>query len=155
MRQNMVMDCEEEMQQELSLFKSAGGGTICELSVLGMRCNPHRPEKLAEISRQTGVNIVHGTGFYCHKFLPANVHAMSVEEMRDAMLQEIRVGVEVSGVRCGVIYLGCSWPLHGTEQKALKAAAAVQRETGMYVYMCIECIECNVEVMVSSSNKPA
>ena len=115
MRQNMVMDCEEEMQQELSLFKSAGGGTICELSVLGMRCNPHRPEKLAEISRQTGVNIVHATGFYCHKFLPANVHAMSVEEMRDAMLQEIRVGVEVSGVGCAVwshiprLFLASAW----------------------------------------------
>lgn len=130
MCQNLVMESEEEMEQELHLLKTAGGGTICELSVPGIRCNPHQPEKLARLSRKTGIHIVHATGFYCASFLPASLHATSVEEMREAMLREVQVGVGGSGVRCGVIYLGCSWPLHSTEVNALKAAAAVQRLTG-------------------------
>ena len=70
-------------------------------------------------------------GFYCHKFLPENVHAMSVAEMTGTMLKEIRVGVGESGVQCGIIYLGCSWPLHSTEERALRAAAAVQQAEGI------------------------
>ena len=131
-RQNLIMDCVPEMQQELNLFKSAGGSTICELSVIGVRCTPHQPDKLAHLSRQTGINIVHATGFYCHDFLPEKVHAMSIEDMTDVMLKEIRVGVGESSVRCGIIYLGCSWPLHSTEERALRAAAAVQQAEGMY-----------------------
>ena len=129
-RQNLVMNRVEEMEQELRFFKQAGGGTICELSVTGIRCHPHRPEQLAELARKTGVNIIHGTGFYCHQFLSNNVHSMSVQAMQDFMLDEIQVGVGQSSIRCGVIYIGCSWPLHDTEQRALKAAAAVQKQTG-------------------------
>ena len=138
--QNLIMDNVPEMQQELNHFKSAGGSTICELSVIGMRCTPYQPDKLAHLSRQTGVNIVHATGFYCHKFLPENVHSMSIKEMTDVMLKEICVGVGESNVRCGIIYLGCTWPLHSTEERALRAAAAVQQIEGkhtctMYTYM--------------------
>ena len=42
--------------------------------------------------------------------------------MTEFMLQEVCVGVEGSGVKCGVIYIGCSWPLHSTEERALRAA---------------------------------
>lgn len=124
------MDNVQEMQQELGHFRSAGGGTVCELSVTGIRSTPHRPDHLALLSRQTGVHIVHGTGYYCHNFLPDEVHGMSVEEMRDVMMREICEGVEGCSVRCGVIYIGCSWPLHNTEKKALQAAAAVQQAEG-------------------------
>ena len=79
----------EEMQGELELFKSAGGATICELSCTGVRCSPQQASSLAQLSRLTGVNIVHATGFYCHRFLDDAVHRMSVEEMTDAMLEEV------------------------------------------------------------------
>ena len=111
---------------------------MCELSCIGMRCTPHKPERLKHLSQQTGVNIVHATGFYCNKFLPESVHALSVAEMRDVMLKELRVGSAESDVRCGVIYLGCSWPLHTTEERALRAAAAVQAAQGNVV--CTGCM---------------
>ena len=83
------MDDVEEMQTELELFQSVGGATICELSCHGIRCSPHSPSSLARLSRATGVNIVHATGYYCHRFLPDSVHKMSVEEMTAAMLEEV------------------------------------------------------------------
>lgn len=45
------------------------------------------------------------------------------------MLQ-IKDGVGDSMVKCGVVYIGCSWPLHATEEKALRAAAAIQLSQG-------------------------
>ena len=68
----------EEMRRELELFKTAGGAMICELSCAGIRCTPHRPTTLAQLSRNTGVSIVHATGFYCHKFLSEAVHSMTM-----------------------------------------------------------------------------
>ena len=136
-RKNLTLDNMEEMQRELGLFKSSGGGTVCELSCIGIRCTPHKPERLKHLSQQTGVNIVHATGFYCNKFLPESAHALSVAEMRDVMLKELCVGAAESDVRCGVIYLGCSWPLHTTEERALRAAAAVQAAQGNVV--CTGC----------------
>lgn len=139
-RNNLTLDNVEEMERELELFKSSGGQTICELSCIGMRCTPHQPETLRHLSQSTDVNIVHATGFYCHRFLPDSVHALSVDEMRDVMLEELCVGVAGSSVRCGVIYLGCSWPLHTTEERALRAAAAVQAAEGIVVYVYMWCI---------------
>ena len=88
-RKNLVMDEVEEMQRELEMFKTAGGATVCELSCTGIRCSLHSPSSLTQLSRQTGVNIVHATGFYCHNFLPETVHRMSVEEMTQTMMEEV------------------------------------------------------------------
>lgn len=131
---NLQMSDADEMLEELRLFKAAGGGTICELSVVGMRCDPHRPELLAKISREIDVNIIHATGFYLEGFLPEWAKLLSVREMADHMMTEIRCGVGESGVRCGVMYIGCSWPLRETERKALQAAAITQKETGIVSY---------------------
>ena len=120
----------KELTNELQLYKVAGGGTICELSVVGMRCDPHRPELLAEMSRDTGVNIVHATGFYLDGFLPEWARLLSIREMADHMIGEISHGVGVRGVKCGVMYIGCSWPMTETERRALQAAAITQKETG-------------------------
>lgn len=83
------MDDVDEMKKELELFKLAGGSTICELSCIGIRCNPHRPASLVQLSRETGINIVHATGLYCHSFLPDDVHEMSVDQMTNTMLKEV------------------------------------------------------------------
>ena len=51
--------------------------------------------------------------------------------MADNMVREIEVGIDESGVRCGVIgEIGCSYPLLDCEKKALQAAAMVQTRTG-------------------------
>ena len=74
---------------ELELFRAAGGATVCELSCTGLRWAPTSPVSLAQLSRETGVNIVHATGFYCTSFLPETVHRMSVEDMTQTMVDEV------------------------------------------------------------------
>ncbi len=56
---------------------------------------------------------------------------MDVREMAELMKGEIGGGG--GGVRCGVIYIACSWPLKDSERRALEAAALAQKETGGYL----------------------
>ena len=130
MRGNLLLDDPDEMAAEVEPFKQTGGGTICELSVVGMRCDPHKPTHLVQISQSTGINIVHATGFYIDSMLPEEAKSLTVREMTDFMVGEVVKGVGGSGVRCGVIYTGCSWPLGDTERRSLQAAALAQKETG-------------------------
>lgn len=59
-----------------------------------------------------------------------NIVLDEVEKAREEV--ELWRGVKGSeGVRCGVMYIGCSYPLTDTEKKALEAAAIVHKETGM------------------------
>jgi predicted metal-dependent phosphotriesterase family hydrolase len=83
------MDDVQEMARELEMFRAAGGATVCELSCVGVRCSPHSPGSLAQLSRLSGVHIVHATGFYCHTFLPETVHGLSVDEMTQTMMDGV------------------------------------------------------------------
>ena len=126
---NLVLDELDKATHEVQLYHDAGGGTICEMSVVGIRRSGHSPTDLKNISMATGVHIISATGFYCNQFLPDWVHGMSVRAMADFMMEELVRGVD--GVRCGVLYIGCSYPLKETEMKALQAAAIVHKEIGM------------------------
>ena len=114
---------------ELQLFKQAGGDTLCDLYD---SCGPRlKPASLPRLSRESGVKIVCGTGYYVDSFLSEEVKMMSEDEMADNMVKEIRQGIGDTGVRCGVIgEIGCSWPLTPNEHKTLRAAAKAQRQTG-------------------------
>ncbi len=93
------------------------------------RCQPG-PELLPQISRESGVHIITGTGYYVNSFLPDYAKSLSSNQMAEQMYSEIVGGCE-GGVRCGVIgEIGCSYPLINSEKTALQAAAMVQTRTG-------------------------
>lgn len=125
------MDELDKAAHEIQLYHDAGGDTICEMSVVGIRRAGHTPTDLKNISKATGVHIISATGFYCDGFLPDWAREMSVRAMADFMMEEIVKGVD--GVRCGVMYIGCSYPLKEAEMKALQAAAIVHQETGVSI----------------------
>ena len=129
MKDNLVIDNVEEVVEELKAFKDAGGGSVVDLTPIGIRTAS--PELLPLVSRESGVNIVLGTGFYVEAFQSEETRAMSVESMAEVMQQEIEGGIGGSGVKCGVIgELGCSWPLADCEKKSLCAGAMTQKKTG-------------------------
>ncbi|KAA3639002.1 MAG: hypothetical protein DWP92_05295 [Armatimonadetes bacterium] len=116
---------------EVQRFKSAGGSTLVEMTSIGIGRDP---EALKAISAQSGVQVIMGTGFYKDAWLPAEVHAMSVEEMTRIMVGEIVDGVGDTGIRAGVIgEIGVSRPITATEEKVLVASARAQQETGTAV----------------------
>lgn len=131
MRGNLLLDEVEQALEEVQLYKSSRGGSICEMSVVGFRRRNHDPTDLKNISKATGVHIISATGFYCDQLLPEWAKEMSVQDMADFMMREVVTGVGDSGVKCGVMYIGCSHPLRDTETRALQAAAITHKQTGM------------------------
>ena len=129
---NLVLDEVDKAEQEVQLFKLSGGGTICEQSVVGIRRGAgHSLEDLRHISMATGVRIVASTGFYSEPFLPPWVHQLSVQDLADFMIGELVKGAGPSAIKCGMMYIGCSYPLKEVEQRVLEAAAITHRHTGM------------------------
>lgn len=129
-RDNVILDEVDKAEQEVKLYKASGGGTICEMSVVGMRRKEHSLDDLVRISKATGVHIVSTTGFYCESFLTAEQKTLSARSMADFMEEEILRGTGTHKTKCGVMYIACSDPLKESERRALEAAAITHRETG-------------------------
>jgi phosphotriesterase-related protein len=130
-RDDLIMDDEELAIRELMRFKKAGGDTIVDMSCIGMGRDP---QGLQRVSRATGLNIIMGTGYYVGRSHPPELKNMSTEQIADAIVKDITVGVGRSGIRAGIIgETGCSFPLEDGEKKVLRASARAQRETGVAV----------------------
>lgn len=77
-KKNLVLDSISDAVSELRLFHQAGGGTMCDVTITGIR---NKPEALPQISRESGVNIITGTGYYIDAFLPEDVKLLSTHEV--------------------------------------------------------------------------
>ena len=86
MKKNLVLDSISDAVSELMLFHQAGGGTICDVTTIGIRC---KPEALPQISRESGVNIVMGAGYYVGSYLSEDVKLMNTHEVK--VLLEVHV----------------------------------------------------------------
>ena len=114
--------------EEVGKFRSVGGSTIVDATSTGISRNP---DGLARISRETGVHIVMGSGYYVAAAHPDDMDERSVEGLASEITGDIVEGVDGSGVRAGIIgEVGCTWPLAANERKSLLASAIAQQETG-------------------------
>lgn len=125
---NIHQTDEQLAASELLRFKSAGGGTIVELSPDGLSRDP---SGLARVARATGLNIIMGSGYYSGFTHPEDMDHKTEEDIAEEIVNDITVGVRDTGVRSGIIgEIGCSVPFTGNEKKVLRACAIVQRQTG-------------------------
>ena len=133
---NLLIDSEDEIISELNQFKSAGGGTVCDLNIHGIR---FQPKSLPKISQETGLHIVCGTGFFIDRCIADWAKAMTVDELAKFMQRELVEGmVDAPGVPCGVIgEIGCSWPLTVNERKVLEAGNLMVTMLIWFNYLCI------------------
>lgn len=122
-----VLD-EDNAVEEAKLYKAAGGGTIVDATTVGIGRNPNALER---ISRESDVNVIMGAGFYVDVVHDPDMGSRSVEDLTRQIVEDITVGVDGTGIKCGVIgEIGCTWPLTDNERKVLRAVAAAQQETG-------------------------
>lgn len=114
--------------EEVGIYRDAGGGAIVDATTVGIGRNP---EALARISRESGVHIIMGAGFYVDAVHPDDMDKRSVEDLAQQIVRDIEQGVDGSGIKAGIIgEVGCTWPLTPNERKSLEASAIAQRETG-------------------------
>lgn len=127
-RPNLQLTDLETCIAEVSRFRDAGGGAIVDATLAKIGRNP---QALARISRESGVHIIMGAGYYVAAAHPADMDERGVDDLAREIIADILEGVDGSGIRAGIIgEIGCTWPLAANERKSLLAAAIAQRETG-------------------------
>ena len=113
---------------EASLYKAAGGGTIVDATTIGIGRDARALER---ISRDSGVHVVMGAGFYVDAVHPDCMDSLNADVLSQRIVDDIRNGVDGTDIKAGIIgEIGCTWPLTDNERKSLAAAAIAQRETG-------------------------
>jgi len=126
-KDNLRLNEPDVMQQEVASFKQHGGGTIVDVTPIGLK---RQAPAVAEIARQTGVHILVGTGYYIQAGHPNQVATLSVDDITRWMVREVTVGIDETSIRAGIIgEIGIS-SMTPDEAKVLRAAARAQRETG-------------------------
>jgi predicted metal-dependent phosphotriesterase family hydrolase len=125
---------DELLAGELGAFKAVGGGAIVELTLPAIGRDPVRYRAL---SAQLGVHVIMGCGWYRQPFYPPEdlVDRRSVQDLADALIEEIREGVGRSGIRPGVIgEIGANnaW-VSAQEERVHRAAARAQLATGLSI----------------------
>jgi len=95
---------------------------------------PHRPIDLyQQIARRTAVNIIPSTGFYRRAKIPKSLANIEDEkQMEERMHGEVAEGIDRTPIRAGIIKVATEGaPLTDWEKKVFRAAARVQKRTGV------------------------
>ncbi len=123
---------EESIRFAASLLNNAARAGIRTL----VDVTPHRPIDLYQrIAARTPVRIVVSTGFYRYTKLPPWMEKIQDQkEMEEMMLRDIQEGIGGTSIRAGVIKIATeSFPFTDWEKKVFRAAARVQRATGILI----------------------
>ena len=126
------LDCYAETVAEFKKLYEYGVRRIVDVTNDGMGRNPQYVEN---VEKETGIRIVHSTGFYKEPFLPERVYGQTVQEMADWRIGEIRQGID-GGAKPGMIgEIGTSKnTMTETEKKVFDASVIAAKETGLPIY---------------------
>ncbi len=113
--------------REAQQFADLGGQTILDPTNRGIGRDP---QALSAISRRTGLNVVMGSGYYLEVSHPPVVRQMTPDDIAAEIEQDIKDGVDGTGIRAGFIgEIGVSARFTPEEEKVLRGAARAQRRT--------------------------
>lgn len=128
-----TLDCYEETVKELKDLKQLGVGNIVDVTNIGMGRNAEYADK---IEKDTGIHIIHSTGFYKEPFFPELVYDKTVEELSELLENDIENGIDGSKVKAEMIgEIGTSrGTMEPAEQKVFEAAIRAAKKTGRPVY---------------------
>src|SRR3954447_15476419 len=92
------------------------------------------PELLADVARQSGMQIVCSTGFYLeHIGIPYYWRVRSVQEIAEFYLHEIENGIGETGITPGCIKIASGDPPGEYAPKVIAGAAIAAKETGLTI----------------------
>jgi phosphotriesterase-related protein len=132
-RENWLLTDERVATEEMLEFKRRGGGTIVDVTSIGLKRDPLA---LRRVANATGLNIVMGASWYRKGWHDnQELDARSVESLTDEIVRDITVGVGDTEIRSGIIgEVGTEGnPLVPNEIKIIKASGRASRITGAAV----------------------
>ena len=83
---------------EVRKYSEVGGGAIVDATTAEIG---RKPDALVRISRESGVHIIMGAGFYVEAVHPEGMDERSVEGLAREIIGDVVEGVEGSGVKSG------------------------------------------------------
>ncbi len=121
---------EPRINEELAAYKALGGGTLVDVTPIGIGRDLAR---MARLSEATGLHIVAGAGWYRQAYYPAEarIDRRSIDDLADEIVQEFVDGP----VRPGIIgEIGTDKPwVTAQEERVFRAAARAALRTGASV----------------------
>ena len=144
----------EKIQADLLDYKSLGGRTIVDVSGIGMGRDV---DFYADLSRETGVNIVACTGFWAERKILTYFTVRDLDYMTDLFVREATRGIGTTNVRAGIIKVGAGRnELTSLEEQTFRAAARASRKTGVAVTTHgVWCAERQAEIFLEEGADPA
>lgn len=90
------------------------------------------PGFLLDLMSDTGINVIASTGYYQHSFYPEHVATRTVQELAREMIDEIKIGIDGTSLKAGVIAeIGSSeGVITDLESRMFAAAAYAHNATG-------------------------
>ena len=128
-RDNWILVDEKTAIDEAMEFRHHGGGTIVEVTNIGLRRDPLA---ISRVSHATGLNVVMGAGWYQKLYHPADMDRRTVEDMTAEIVRDVTVGVGGTAIRSGIIgEVGIEGnPITENEVKSIRASGRASRATG-------------------------
>ncbi len=135
---NLFLSDENLAVSELLEFKKSGGGTILEVSSIGIG---RSPVAIKNVSTITGINIIMGCGHYLEETLPDWVFKKSEKELIKEIVSEIHYGVDKTNIKPGIIgEVGIGPIIEEWDKKSLRVSAKVHQETGLPISVHIQAV---------------
>ena len=127
-KDNLILDDPKVAARELANFKKLGGKTVVDMTNRGL---VPRPNDLRTLSKEVGLNIIAGCGYYVSASHPPELRNRTVDQLAEEMIRDLKEGIDGTDVKAGIIgEIGTSHPIAEGERKVLQAAAHAQRSTG-------------------------
>jgi phosphotriesterase-related protein len=130
--EDYVLDDIGIVSYEMARAKKAGVRTIVDC---GTQEHRRDPEFLTKLSESTGMNVIACTGFYTEATYSGFVRNGSIDDLAEFMNREITEGIGNTNIRAGAIgelATAAEGPT-ALEEKVLRAASSVQKETGVAI----------------------
>lgn len=131
-RDNYLLGSMSTAIEELKRFHRAGGNTVVDVTPKGVGQDPR---SVKQVSRETGLEFVHGTSYYVRGSHPERIDRVGIDELTDEFVSDVRHGIDNTDVPAGIIgEVGLSadtnGDIHEQELKVLRAGARAARITG-------------------------
>ena len=128
-RDNLILGDETTALQELADYRKRGGGTLVDVTSIGLGRDP---AALRRVSRATGVHVVMGTGWDTRSADSRDLEARSLDDLTRELVQDVTSGVGNSGIRSGIIgeVATSGGAFTAVETKVIRAAGRASRITG-------------------------
>ena len=129
-----VVDDLELLIKEYGYFAALGGRSVVDPSPSACRGDV---EKMQELSRKTGLNMICATGIYHETAIPEALRGQDMDFYYRLCKSEIEEGIAQSGVRPGLLKAALATGA-ATEAAVLEACIRLSAETGLAVYVHTE-----------------